>query len=140
MGYIINEQGVIMDEDKVRAVKEWPQPKSSKTLRGFLGLARYYRKIVRGFGKIVEPSTQRLKQGAFVWSQEALKAIHNLKSAVVSAPILSLVDFSKQLIIEWDASNSGVCAVLQFDGKPIAFFSKALHRRNCALLVFDKEL
>lgn len=68
MGYIINEQGVIMDEDKVRAVKEWPQPKSSKTLRGFLGLARYYRKIVRGFGKIAEPSTQRLKQGAFVWS------------------------------------------------------------------------
>lgn len=110
-----------------------------KQLHGFLGLTGYYRRFIKGYGKISKPLTELLKKGVFVWSREALDSFEALKAAIVSAPVLALPDF-KEEFVETDASREGIGVVLVQRGQPIAFISASLSPRTVALSVYDKEL
>jgi hypothetical protein len=66
LGHVISAGGVSMDPAKVEAVQAWPTPRTPRALRGFLGLAGYYRKFIRDYDSISGPLTQLLKQEAFV--------------------------------------------------------------------------
>jgi hypothetical protein len=115
-------------------------PTTVKKLRGFLGLAGYYRKFVKGFGVISKPLTNLLRKGVpFIWTPETDAAFHNLKQALVSAPVLALPDFQKVFTVETDASDSGIGAVLSQDGHPVAYISKALGPRTKGLSTYEKE-
>ena len=96
-----------MDPEKVQAVAEWPQPRSTRAVRGFLGLAGYYRKFVKEFGVVAAPLTALLRKDGFSWSPEAAAAFTALKTAVTTAPVLALPDFTRPFIVECDASTYG---------------------------------
>ena len=66
LGHVISAAGVAMDSDNVAAVTSWPTPRSPRGVRGFLGLADYYRKFIRDFGSIAAPLTRLLRKEAFV--------------------------------------------------------------------------
>ncbi|CAL9014235.1 unnamed protein product [Prunus brigantina] len=140
LGHIIYCQGVAVDQTKIDCIQTWSKPSSPKSLRGFLGLAGYYRKFVRNFGFIARPLTQLLKKDNFVWNHEADTAFAALKTALSSTPVLQLPDFSKQFTVECDASQGGLGAVLSQNDHPIAFLSKPLSGRNLALSVYEKEM
>ena len=65
LGHVITGAGVTMDTSKVTAVQAWPQPRSTRGLRGFLGLAGYYRRFIRNYGAIAAPLTQLLWKNSF---------------------------------------------------------------------------
>jgi hypothetical protein len=115
-----------MDHAKVQAVIDWPVSSLVCSLRGFLGLAGYYRKFIKDFGVIAAPLTKLHKEG-FSWSDEANKAFLILKKALTSASVLRLSDYNDTFIVECDASGSGFGAVLH-QGKGALFSSaRQLH-------------
>jgi hypothetical protein len=113
LGYVISAQGVSTCPDKIRTISECLVPVSVKDLRSFLGLAGYYRTFIRHFGIICKPLTNLLKKHSlFVWTSEHEVAFQTIKSALVSAPVLALPNFSKPFVVEANASDLGVGAVL----------------------------
>lgn len=140
LGHRISAEGVTTEESKIATVRDWPVPESVRKLKGFLGLAGYYRKFVRHFGMISKPLTQLLRKGAlFVWTDESHKAFTALKEALISALVLALPDFTKTFVVETDACDKGIGAVLQQDGHPIAFLSKALGPKAAGLSTYEKS-
>jgi hypothetical protein len=71
LGHILSSQGVHTDPEKVQAVLQWPPPTNVRELRGFLGLAGFYRKFVWHFAIIAKPLTNLLKKHSlFIWTSE----------------------------------------------------------------------
>ena len=95
LGHVISADGLSTNPTKVRAVADWPVSSNIRELRGFLGLAGYYRKFVRHFGILAKPLTELLKRDqVFVWTPAHAKAFSLLKAALCSAPVLALPDFN----------------------------------------------
>ena len=129
-----------MDPVKTRAVNEWPTPTTVKGVRGFLGLAGYYRKFVSGFGGIAAPLTRLLTKEGFHWSAEATTTFNRLKQALVSPPTLRLPDFTQTFIVESDACGVGIGAILIQEDHSIAFYSEALKGSALTLSTYEKEM
>ncbi|XP_056094883.1 uncharacterized protein LOC130073475 [Rhinichthys klamathensis goyatoka] len=147
LGYIISSEGVRMDPEKVKAVVEWPSPDSRKALQRFLGFANFYRRFIRNFSQLAAPLTALTSpRTAFRWSNTAEAVFAKLKGRFVSAPILIAPDSSRQFVVEVDASEVGVGAVLSqrspTDDKmhPCAFFSHRLSPAECNYDIGNREL
>ena len=113
LGHVISEEGVALDPDKVRVVKEWSTPTNRVEIRSFIGLASYYRKFVKGFAMIANPLNELLSvEGDFVWSDKCEEAFSILKERLTTAPILGYPDFKEDFILETDACSDGLGAIL----------------------------
>ena len=140
MGHLISLAGVAVDPKKIQTVLDWPIPSSTKAVRGFLGLAGYYRKFIRDFGGIAAPLTRLLTKEGFHWTLEAEFAFTQLKHALTSPPILRLSDFSQPFVVKCDACEVGIGVVLSQNDKLVAFFSEALKGSMLALSTYEKEM
>jgi hypothetical protein len=140
LDHVISEQGVATIPSKISDIATWPSPQNTKDLRSFLGMASYYRKFMRHFGIISQPLNILLKKGSmFIWTAVHEKAFQTLKQALMTIPVLALPDFIKPFIIETDASEMGVGAVLMQGGHPLAFLSKDLGPKSKGLSTYEKE-
>lgn len=140
LGHTVSRKGVATDASKIAPLVTWPAPTTIKQVRGFLGMIGYYRKFIKNYGVICKPLTNLLKKGVvFVWTSEPEVAFQTLKTALITAPVLALPDFSKEFIIQSDASECGIGAVLMQDAHPLAYVSRALGPKNQTLTVYEKE-
>ncbi|KAG5899439.1 hypothetical protein JTB14_033630 [Gonioctena quinquepunctata] len=145
LGHVVSGEGVAVDDQKIKAVKDWPIPKDIHQLRSFLGLCTYYRRYVLGFANIAKPLT-RLTEGQtkFQWSEECQDSFRKLKGALINAPILSYPLPKGKFILDTDASKVGLGAVLsqiqEGQEKVIGYFSKTLSKPERNYCVTRREL
>ncbi|XP_072989455.1 uncharacterized protein [Typha latifolia] len=83
--HIIPKDGVEDDPKKIQSMVDWPLPKTTKELCGFLSLTGYCRQFVANYSKVVAPFTALLRKGAFTWTDKAREAFEALKKAMISA-------------------------------------------------------
>jgi hypothetical protein len=140
LGHVISPNGVATNPSKIQDVKQWPSPQSIKELRSFWGLAGYYRRFVKNFDMIAKPLTDLLKKGAvFLWTDICEQAFQLLIQSLISATVLALPNFEQLFVVETNASDTGIGAVLHQGGHPIAYVSKALGPRTQGLSTYEKE-
>ena len=113
LDYLITAKEILPDEKKIQAVRDYPVPKNLRELRGFLGLASYYRKFIEKFSSIAKPMNQLLKKDKdYQWNDACQNSFEILKDRLIKALILRYPDFTKPFYIETDASGTGLGAVL----------------------------
>lgn len=146
LGYIIGGGNLKVDPGKVEAIVTFPLPKTPRQVRRFIGMCNWYRAFINNFSDLAGPLTDSLKKGnkPFRLTQDAIDSFDKLKSALSSAPVLAQPDFTKEFVIQCDASRIGVGGVLyQLDeeGKerPIAFVSQKLNRAQRNYTVTELE-
>lgn len=148
LGYIVNEHGLQTDPKKLDAINEFPIPTTAKSLRGFIGMASYYRRFVDNFSTIIAPLTALLgkRKGSdpVDWNDAADFAFNKLKKALMDSPVMSCPDFSRPFILQCDASLSGLGSVLvqEFDGveHPIAYYSRLFSKAEKNYSTTEREL
>lgn len=133
LGHILFRERVAADPSNLQVILNWHIPNIVKQLRGFLGLIGYYRKFVLDYGNICQPLYNLTKKDGFEWSPTTIEGFEKLKQIMASPQVLAFPDFSKVFELECDASGNGICAVLQQQGRYVAFTSQALGPRNQAL-------
>ena len=145
LGHIIGKDGIKTDPAKIEKVKNYPRPVNLTQLRGFLGLAKYYRKFIKDFAKIAKPLNDLTKgmkgkpleirdgikmkrkksekeknkeDEGFMnnWGEKQEEAFKAIKKKLISAPILIYPDFKKEFILYTDASNIALGAVIHQKG------------------------
>ena len=145
LGHIVSENGISTDPDKIKAVSEWPVPVSVTEVRSFLGLASYYRRFIQGFASLAAPLHKLTQKDCrFVWSDDCELSFQTLKNKLVSSPILSYPRESGKFILDTDACDLSIGAVLsqEQDGqeKVIAYASRSLSKQEKKYCVTRKAL
>ena len=110
LGHTLSEGKVAMDEEKVKAIRDWKTPKSSSEVRSFIGLAGYYHRFVEDFAEIAAPLYKLMtNEEAFNWTADADVAFRHLieVETISSAPVLRTPDFTRPFIVTYDASING---------------------------------
>jgi len=127
LGFVVSSKGVQVDEEKVKAIQEWPTPKNVTEVRSFHGLASFYKRFVKDFSTLAAPLNEIFKKiVVFKWGEKQEEAFNTLKQKLTNSPILALPKFSKSFENECDASNVGIGTVLLQEGHPIAYFNEKL--------------
>ena len=146
LGHIIGGGSIRPDPSKVEAVLAYQRPVTKKDVRSFLGLIGYYRKFVPNFADAAAVLVELIKKGRpdkVIWARECEIAFDRLKKRMISAPVLQVADPSKPFILQTDASDLGLGAVLSQlqsgEEHPVAFASRQLTPAEKKYSVVEKE-
>jgi RNase H-like domain found in reverse transcriptase/Reverse transcriptase (RNA-dependent DNA polymerase)/Integrase zinc binding domain/Retroviral aspartyl protease len=129
LGFLIDQNGLHPDPEKISAIIDYPRPKNIREIRRFLGMTGWYHRFIPKYAELACPLTDLLNSKHKVeWSDEAESSFNSLRTCLVSAPILSTPEFDRPFVIQCDASDRALGAVLtQGEGaneRVIAFLSK----------------
>ena len=140
---MVSGEGIATDPEKVESIRSWPTPTTAKEIRSFVGLCSYYRRFIAGFSNLLQPLL-KCADTAFTWTTEAEEVFHKLKTALTEAPILGYPNSEDEIVLDTDASLTGVGAVLSQlqDGqeKVIAYYSCSLNKAERNYCVTRREL
>ncbi|KAK9033559.1 hypothetical protein V6N11_049746 [Hibiscus sabdariffa] len=133
--------GIMVDPKKVQKILDWRPPRNVGEVRSFLGLARYYRRFVKGFSAIALPLTKLLRNDQpFEWLEDRQRSFDQLKQALTHAPVLVQPEAGKEFTVYSDASYFGVGCVLMQGDNVVAYASRQLKPHELNYPTHDLEL
>lgn len=115
LGHVVSQSGIEPDPEKIRAVRDYPIPMKLKDVRAFLGLTSYYHRFIKNFATVAEPLTSLTRNAdhkPFLWSAACQQAFDYLRQLLIQAPIVAYPQFDKPFILQLDASDVGLSAIL----------------------------
>ena len=145
LGHTVSHEGIHTDPRKIQVIKALPPPSNLENLHSFLGLAGYYRKFIPDFATVSAPLTALTKKGVkFLWNDQHQNAFQTLKQHLCSAPVLAYPDFDRPFLLQTDASDVGLGAVLaqrHINGQErvIAYARYTLSQREQNYSTMEKE-
>ena len=146
LGYVLSPAGLIMSDAKVKTIQEWLEPKKVKNIQSFLGFANFYRRFIFNYLDIVIPLTRLTRKNSpWNFDDDCRIAFNTLKQAFTSAPILTHWILDAQLVVETNASDYTLAAILSIMTKdneihPVAFHSRTFSAPELNYDIHDKEL
>jgi hypothetical protein len=127
LGHIVGRDGLKVDPAKCEVVRDWPKPIDATQVRQFIGLTNYFRKFIKDYSSIAAPLmdlTRKDTDFAATWTDIHDRAFEGLKTAMTTAPVLTIPDCNKPFELISDASLLGTGAVLLQNGHVVAYTSK----------------
>ena len=146
LGYILSPSGLTMSDDKIKIIQDWPEPKKVKDIQSFLGFANFYQRFIFNYLDIVIPLTHLTwKDISWKFDFSCVNAFNSLKKAFISTPILTYWISDAQLIVETDALDYALAAILSIVNEdnevhPVAFHSRTFTVAELNYDTHDKEL
>lgn len=146
LGFTIGFGRIKPQVEKMEAIRSFPVPTTKKKVRGFVGLVSWYRKFVPNFSErtlVLRNLTKKAAPNKVRWSEECNEAFEDLKEAICTEPVLHSPDFNQPFILQTDASQSGLGAVLiqekEGERRPVVFLSRRLLDRETRYSTVEKE-
>ena len=146
LGYILSPSGLTMSDDKIKIIQDWSEPKKVKNIQFFLGFANFYRWFIFNYLDIVIPLTRLTrKDTSWKFDSSYQDAFNSLKKAFTSVPILTHWIPDAQLIVETDALDYALAAILSIVNEdnevhPVAFHSRTFTTAELNYNTHDKKL
>ena len=124
---MVTKDDISIDLRKVDIVANWRRPSTVTKIQSLLGLASYYRRFIEGFSKITLPFIKLTQKGVkFEWFDDYERSFQELKSILVTTPILTIPLGLGRFVVYSDASYQGLGCVLMQHGKVVAYASRQL--------------
>ena len=150
LGHIVNQEGIKPTEDKVEAIRDFPEPHNMKMLRRFLGMINFYRRFIPNCAEILEPlhtllSPKKNSRKKVEFKQKEKESFQKIKEALANATLLAFPRLHAPTKLYTDASDHSIGGAIVQENKeghprPIAFFSKNLNKAQKHYSAFDREL
>jgi len=144
LGVVVGRGQVQMENDKVKAAKEWKMPTKIKEVESFLGFANFYRQFIKNFSHIAKPLNKLKGKKDWKWEEEEQKAFKELKDKITSQPVLTLLKREGKFQVKTDALRHTIGEVLSQEQegkwKPIVFLSGTIQLVEKNYKIYDKEL
>ena len=141
---VVGNGQVKMEQEKIKAVKEWKTPMKIKDVESFLGFANFYWRFIHNFSHTAKPLNKLKGKKEWKWGNEHQETFEELKEKITSQPVLSLPKREGKFRVETNASGHAIEGVLsqEQDGKwkPIAFLSRTMQAAEQNYEIYDKEL
>jgi hypothetical protein len=136
LGHLVSPAGVGIDPERTRAIREFSTPRNTRGISRFIGMVNFYHKFIPQLANVTAPLNALRKKGVkFAWGQEQQEAFEALKQAISHPPLLRMADFSEKFILQTNASDVALGAVLlqECDSvrQPIAYASRTLSAQEC---------
>jgi hypothetical protein len=148
---LISDEGILVDPRKVKTIADWSIPEDKTDVRSFLGLASYYQRFVKGFSKVAAPMIALLrgKSESITWINECELNYLALKTALIQAPVLTIIDPMKGNIVLHTDLAIGMLLIQDKqviayesckDKRVIAYESRKLSLAELNYPIHEKEL
>ena len=119
LGNVVSKEGIEVDPSKIKAIQQWPKPKTVTDVRSFLGFTNYYRKFMHRYAQISKPlndltsgENAKYKTREVQWTEEHQTSFDNLKDLSTRSPVLAYANYKKPFIVYTDTSERSLGAVL----------------------------
>lgn len=142
LGHTISSQGIQPDSEKIKTIQNYPTPTNVDEVRRFVAMCNYYRKFIKNFADITNCLNKLCRKNVkYEWTEQCEKSFNFLKNALTTPPILEYPDFSKEFILQTDASGTAIGAVLcNSNMKAVAYTSRPLNKAELNYPTIQKEL